>query len=119
MLSRESRAEPLGVPGLRELSVHVDWVRLAPDELDERLAAAIRAGGPVGVMFHHEEMDAASLDRAADLLDLLAGHRSVRVRSMMELALPGERHCGWVGGQSGFSRDLGGVGGRRGGGGEG
>ena len=86
VLSRESRAEPLGVPGLRELPVHVDWVRLSPAELDERLAAAIAAGGPVGVMFHHEEMDAADLDRAADLLDLLAGHRSARVRSMMALA---------------------------------
>ena len=27
LLSRESRAEPLGIPGLRELPVHLDWVR--------------------------------------------------------------------------------------------
>ena len=86
VLSRESRAEPLSVPGLRELPVHLDWVRLTPDDLDARLAAAIRGGGPVGVMFHHAEMDAAEMARAAELLDLLAGHAQARVQPMMEVA---------------------------------
>ena len=57
MLSRESRAEPLGVPGLRELPVRIDWSRLGPAELARRLAAAVASGEPVGVMFHHAEMD--------------------------------------------------------------
>ena len=86
MLSRESRAEPLGFPGLRELPVHVDWVRLSPTALDERLAAAIARGGPVGVMFHHEEMDDASMARAGELLDLLAGHDRAVVRPMIDIA---------------------------------
>ena len=86
ILSRESRAEPLGISGLRELPVQLDWVRLTPDDLDARLAAAVRRGGPVGVMFHHAEMDAAEMARACELLDLLAGHTQARVQPMMEVA---------------------------------
>jgi hypothetical protein len=86
VLSRESRAEPLGVPGLRELPVSVDWVRLTPEGLDAALAAAIGAGGPVGVMFHHAEMGRAEIGRAAELLDLLAGHPQARVQPMLEVA---------------------------------
>ena len=91
-LSREARAEPFGVPGLAELPVHLDWfahrkgVRLAPAELAGRLADAIRAGGPVGVMLHHAIMDAAEMRRAGELLALLAGHEAVAARPMRELA---------------------------------
>jgi len=79
-LSRESRAAPLGVPGLRELPVAIDWFahrhgeRLSPHALGDRIAAAIAAGGPVGLMFHHAIMDAGERRRAGELLDLLAGH---------------------------------------------
>ena len=82
VLSRESRAEPLGVPGLLELPIHVDWVRLPPLELGARIAAAIRAGGPVGLMFHHAVME--DLRPLSDLLSLLAGR--VRAERMLELA---------------------------------
>jgi hypothetical protein len=85
VLSREARAEPFGVPGLAELPVCVDWVRLEPATAAERIAAAIRARGPVGVMFHHEVMDDASLRRAGDLLTLLAGHESARTERMTTL----------------------------------
>src|SRR5688572_21962540 len=44
VLSRESRAEPLGLPGLAELPVHVDFVRLEPEELARRVAAVVLAG---------------------------------------------------------------------------
>ena len=40
LLSREHRAEPLGL--LPELPVHLDVARLSPEELDERFAAARR-----------------------------------------------------------------------------
>jgi len=92
VLSREARAEPLAVPGLRELPVRVDWfahrhgARLTPAELAERLAGEIRAGGPLGVMFHHALMDAGEMERAAELLTLLAGHERVTVRPMMAVA---------------------------------
>jgi peptidoglycan/xylan/chitin deacetylase (PgdA/CDA1 family) len=69
VLSRESRAEPLGVPGLRELSVSLDWCRLAADEFARRFAAATP---PVGVMFHHAEMDDDDMDRVEELLALIA-----------------------------------------------
>jgi hypothetical protein len=86
VLSRESRAEPLGVPGLRELPVRIDWVRLAPDGVAAALVAGIASGEPVGVMFHHAEMDDASLQGVDELLALLAGHERADARPMMALA---------------------------------
>jgi hypothetical protein len=80
VLSRESRAEPLGV--LRELPVSLDFVRLEPDELARRFAAA---RPPIGVMFHHAEMDDADMARAEELLSLLAAHERVAARPMMAL----------------------------------
>ena len=82
MLSRESRAEPLGVAGLRELPVSLDFVRLSPDDLARRFVAA---RPPVGVMFHHAEMDDAEMARADELLALVAGHDRVVARPMMAL----------------------------------
>ena len=82
VLSREARAEPLGVPGLRELPVSFDFVRLAPDDLARRFATA---SPPIGVMFHHAEMDEAEMARAGELLALLAGHPRVVARPMMAL----------------------------------
>jgi hypothetical protein len=84
VLSRESRTAPLAVPGLRELNVSLDWSRLSPDAFAERFAAAATAG-PVGVMFHHAEMDDADLDRAGELLSLLARHDRAEARPMMQL----------------------------------
>ena len=85
-LSRESRADPLGLAGLRELPVHADFVRLDADELGRRLAATIRAGGPVGVMLHHEVMDDMALGRLGDLARVVAQHPGARPVTMMELA---------------------------------
>ena len=83
VLSRESHAEPVGVPGLRELPVSLDFVRLEPGELARRFVAA---RPPVGVMFHHAEMDEAEVARADELLALLARHPRVVARPMMALA---------------------------------
>ena len=77
LLSRESRAEPLDVPGLAELPVQLDWmahrggVRVGLDELGVRLGRAVEQGGPVGVMLHHAVLDAADLAAVGELLDLL------------------------------------------------
>jgi peptidoglycan/xylan/chitin deacetylase (PgdA/CDA1 family) len=81
-LSREAKAEPLGVPGLCEVPIHVDWCK--PDR-EERLARALINGGPTGVMFHHAEMDAAERERAGELLSLVACHPSARPHAMAEL----------------------------------
>ena len=92
VLSREHRAEPLAVEGLAEVPVHVDWfakrkgVRLEREAVGEQLAARAGGEGPIGVMFHHAEMDAAEIGAATELLDLLAGHASCRFASILELA---------------------------------
>jgi hypothetical protein len=78
-LSREHEAEPLDLPGLDELPVHVDWCK--PDR-EDRLAKALTGDGPVGVMFHHAEMDAAERARVGHLLTLLAEHPNVRAQAM-------------------------------------
>ena len=83
LLSREHRAEPLGL--LPELPVHLDVARLSPEELDERFARHVADGGPVGVMFHHEVMEPEDMARADELLALLAGHENVVPRTMASL----------------------------------
>jgi hypothetical protein len=86
VLSREARAEPLGVPGLYELPIHIDWVRLSPLDQGARITAAIEAGGPLGLMFHHAVMEDDDMRRTSELLSLLAGHEHVRAERMLELA---------------------------------
>jgi peptidoglycan/xylan/chitin deacetylase (PgdA/CDA1 family) len=89
VLSRESGAQELGIRGLEELPVRVDWfahrkgTRLTPDELGGRLATEVRRGGPVGVMFHHALMDGQERRRVAELLDML--HEGARLARMTEL----------------------------------
>jgi hypothetical protein len=91
VLSREARAAPLRVPGLREVPVHVDWfkrrngARLPREEVSAIAADAVARGGPVGVMLHHAEMDESELRTAGRLLSLLAEHdrtRCVRLRAV-------------------------------------
>jgi hypothetical protein len=93
VLSRESRAAPLDLPGLRELPVRVDWfahrhgVRLSPPELGAQLGAALRAdAGPVGLMFHHAVMDTDDVTRAGELLALLARHPRVEAGTILSVA---------------------------------
>jgi hypothetical protein len=83
LLSREHRAEPLGL--LPELPVHLDVARMTPEELDERFASHVADGGPVGVMFHHAVMEPDDMARADELLALLAGHGNAVARTMGSL----------------------------------
>jgi hypothetical protein len=93
VLSRDATARPLGVEGLSELPVRVDWfarrkgIRLSLEELGALLAeAATDAAEPIGVMFHHELMDDGELSRVGELLNLLAAHAGARCRLMSALA---------------------------------
>ena len=93
VLSRDATARPLGVMGLYELPVRVDWfarrkgVRLSLEELGASLAEAVSGvTSPVGVMFHHELMDEDERSRVGELLALLSAHPSVRCRLMFALA---------------------------------
>ncbi len=94
VLSRESRALPLNMPGLQELPVHVDWQRrsggvdFSHAEIARLLAVAARAGGPVGVMLHHAVMTDADLRALTELLSLLCGHHAVDLVLMRELTEP-------------------------------
>jgi hypothetical protein len=97
VLSRDVTAPPLGVTGLCELPVTVDWfarrkgVRLSLAEVGAQLAAATGGPQPVGVMFHHALMCVRELQRAGELLALLAAHPNARCYLMDELvtgALP-------------------------------
>jgi uncharacterized protein DUF2334 len=97
VLSRDATAQPLGVAGLCELPVRVDWlarrkgVRVSLEELGDLLAdAASIAASPVGVMFHHEMLDDDELTRAGELLSLLAAHTAARCHLMSSLA---QSHC--------------------------
>ena len=83
-LARDSSAEPLGIDGLRELCVHVDWFahrkgrRVARAELGDRLAAAARANASAAIMLHHALVYGHERDALERLLTLLTSHRNAR-----------------------------------------
>jgi hypothetical protein len=93
VLSRDVSAGTLGVAGLHELPVSVDWFakrhKVPVDRAGrgELLARAAPGAEPVGVMLHHEVM--GDLDRAdlAELLALLSGHSAASVAHLSDLAL--------------------------------
>jgi peptidoglycan/xylan/chitin deacetylase (PgdA/CDA1 family) len=91
VLSRESRALPLNMPGLQELPVHVDWQRrsggvdFSHAEIARALAVQARGTGPVGVMLHHAVMTDADLQALTGLLTLLCAHDAVEIVLMREL----------------------------------
>jgi predicted glycosyltransferase len=90
-LSREARAEPLGVDGLAEIPVSVDWfgrrkgLRPTRSELGVELATAARSGGAVGVMLHHAELADGGLEDTVELLRLLVRSDRALLVPMREL----------------------------------
>ena len=88
VLSRDRTAEPLGLDGLRELPVQVDWfakrkgVPLGRDAVGEQLAARAGEPAPLGVMLHHAEMDTEDMAAMDELLDLICAHEGARCLSM-------------------------------------
>ncbi|MBA2555344.1 MAG: hypothetical protein H0V10_16975 [Geodermatophilaceae bacterium] len=96
VLSRDSSAPPVQRPGLAEVPVTVDWfghrkgARWTPDELAARIAAAVDAAEPLGLMLHHAVTDQAELARVEEVVALLARHPHVRATSIVELAMAPE-----------------------------
>jgi peptidoglycan/xylan/chitin deacetylase (PgdA/CDA1 family) len=92
VLSREAGAAPLGIPGLLELPVQLDWfahrkkVRLGHDEWAQSFASKLDCAAPVGIMFHHAVMEPAEMDAAAELLAILAANPNVQCRSLLNAA---------------------------------
>jgi predicted deacetylase len=101
-LSRESRAPTLGIDGLAEIPVSVDWfahrkgVRLARSELGDLLGAACEADEPLGLMLHHAVMGHDERGALAELLDLLAGHPRALARPMAALIAAGPAQPAWA-----------------------
>ena len=87
-LSRDRTAAPLGLDGLRELPVQVDWfakrkgVPLGREAVGEQLAARAAEPAPLGVMLHHAEMDTEDMTAMEELLDLVSAHGRTRCLSM-------------------------------------
>ncbi len=83
VLVRDSTANGLGLDGLEELQVHVDWSArrkgqpLARSDVGLLLAAACRRG-PTGVMLHHAVLDRHARNDIERLLELLSEHASAR-----------------------------------------
>jgi len=95
VLSRESRAAPLALEGLEELSVDVDWfakrrgTRLTREQLGETLAEHARQSETVGVMLHHAVSEAGDLRELGRLLDLLVRDSGARLARMTDLVAAG------------------------------
>ncbi len=92
MLSRDSSAGELVLPGLAELPITFDWFAKCKGELLSRaqrgdlLAQRIASTRTVGIMLHHALMDADELVAWRDLLCLLCNHRHARVSRMSAVA---------------------------------
>ncbi len=90
VLSRESRAAPFELPGLRETPIHVDWfahrkgVRLSREELGESIAGIIRQQRKVGMMFHYAVMDDSEMSATSDFLLLLSRHPRIQFCSLLD-----------------------------------
>jgi len=87
-LSRDRTAAPLGLGGLRELPVQVDWfakskgMPLGHDAVGAQLAARAGEPAPVGVMLHHAEMDTEDMTAMDELLASICAHERSRCLSM-------------------------------------
>ena len=92
VLSRSTSVAPLAIDGLAELPIRIDWLahrkglRLSRAALGQLLADAIQTPGPLGVMFHHAQMDADGRGAVGELMGLLATHRAARWAPMWALS---------------------------------
>ncbi len=92
VLSRDASAGSIGVPGLLEMPVNVDWFAKRHGSPVDRvgrgrlLADMARVGGPVGVMLHHELMGEDDRADLAELLVLLSTHAGASTTHLDELA---------------------------------
>ena len=90
-LSRDATAEAIPTRGLVEIDVTVDWLRARTEpaleraRLAELLGASAKSDRAVGVMLHHERMDAGDHLALEELLGLLVRHPGARCRPMAAL----------------------------------
>lgn len=92
VLSREATAPSLRVSSLKELPISVDWFakkngeRLSFQSLATLMANTVKRKQPVGIMLHHEVMNADERERLDYLLMLLSTHRQAQCKLMSQIA---------------------------------
>lgn len=92
VLSRDHTAGLIGHPDVAEVAVNVDWFgstkgeRWTREQLGDRIADRIAAGGPLGLMLHHGVTDDAELVDIEHLVALLATHPMVTSGSILSHA---------------------------------
>ena len=92
VLSRESHATQLDLGDLADVPVSIDWrrkrdgVRTTPNDTAIAIADQLRDGATqVGLMLHHETLEADDLKSLADLMALMNAHPRVRAANIVEL----------------------------------
>jgi len=92
LLSRDATAPPLALSSLKELPISIDWfakkngARLSFQSLGTLIANTVKQRRIVGIMLHHELMNADERDLLGDLLVLLSTHRQAHCTLMAETA---------------------------------
>ena len=92
VLSRDATASSLAISDLKELPISIDWFakkngeRLSFQSLGMLIAKTLKQRQQVGIMLHHELMNADERVRLNNLLFLLSTHRQARCKLMAEVA---------------------------------
>jgi hypothetical protein len=92
VLSRDETASSFGLSNLKELPISIDWFakkkgeRLSFQSLGSLIAKTVKQTQQVGIMLHHELMNADERHHFNDLLFLLSTHRQARCKLMAEMA---------------------------------
>ncbi len=95
-LSRDHTARPLELPGLIELPIQIDWfakqkgLRVGRGCISKAIAGSVRQGQLIGIMLHHQLMEAEDRLAMSELLALIKTHQKARSNLMHELVLPRE-----------------------------
>jgi len=92
ILSRDATAPSLALSGLKELPISIDWFakkngeRLSFQSLGMLIADTVKQKQHIGIMLHHELMNANDREILGDLLVLLNMHRLSQCKLMTEIA---------------------------------
>jgi hypothetical protein len=93
VLSRDATAPSLALSGLKELPVSIDWFgkkngeRLSLQSLGLLIANTVKQKQPIGIMLHHELMNADERELLDHLLVLLSTHRQAHCKLMAEISV--------------------------------
>ena len=92
VLSRDATAPPLALSGLKELPISIDWFlkkngeRLGFQALGTLIADTVKQGKHIGIMLHHQLMNANEREVLGDLLVLLTTHRQAQCKLMSQIS---------------------------------